>query len=79
MNMFTNEEKSYIEGMDLSRLPEHAPHVVIALGQHNKGNPVTTRCPYCNSPITIELKGNPPTAWVHGCSCGKCNGSFRGL
>lgn len=77
--MFTEEEKNYIEGMDLSRLPEHAPHVVIALGQHNSGVPITAKCPYCGSLIKIESKGSPSTAWVHNCNCGKCDGVFRGL
>lgn len=79
MKEFTAEEKSYIDGVELSSLPKHTASVVIAMGQYNRGKEITTKCPYCNSPISIEGKGNPVSAWVHSCGCGKCNGTFRGL
>ena len=79
MNTYTDEEKKYIEGMDLSRLPEHAAPVVIAVGQYNQGEIITAKCPYCSSMIKVEGKGNPTCAWIHSCDCGKCNGTFKDL
>lgn len=73
------EELKYIKGMDLSTLPENAGPVLVAVAQANEGKPVTTKCPSCGCIIKVESKGSPPTAWVHGCECGECNGTMRGL
>ena len=77
--MSDDDTSKYIGGMDLSRLPEHAGPVLVALGQFNDGGPITAVCPKCNRPISVEPRGNPTCAWVHSCPCGTCNGSFRGL
>jgi hypothetical protein len=72
-------EVRYIQGVQLGRQPCHFGPVLVAVGQASSGVPVTAECPYCGSPLEVEPRGVPPSAWLHSCRCGKCTGSFRGL
>nr|AAL24537.1 orf79EGC144 [uncultured bacterium] len=74
-----NTSSRYLDGLDLSRLPEEAAPVLIALGQFKDGEPVAAVCSKCHQSITVEPLGNPTCAWAHSCPCGTCNGSLRGF
>jgi len=71
--------RKYLEGIDLSKLPPNAGPIIIAVNQAAAGVLVTAKCADCKQPIAVEPKGQPVSAWVHSCACGKCNGAFRGL
>ncbi|MES2675940.1 MAG: hypothetical protein V4660_17010 [Pseudomonadota bacterium] len=73
------DEEKYLKDLDLSKLPHHAPAVLVAIAQTNENKPVTATCPKCFEKLKVEPRGIPPTAWVHFCTCGLCNGTFRGL
>lgn len=73
----------YLAGLDMSRLPPEARHVLIALGQSQCGEPVDQICPHCNGKVLVDAKTLPgearPCAWFISCLCGKCSMTMRGL
>jgi hypothetical protein len=73
------EDLAFIGGVNLSGLPCIAGPVLVAVAQASAGRTGTADCPYCGSRIDVEVRGNPASAWLHKCICGKCNGAFKGL
>ena len=72
-------DAQYTDGIQLDCLPCQSGAVLVAVAQASKSLPVTSECPYCGSKLQVEVRGEPPSAWLHKCQCGKCTGSFRGL
>lgn len=75
----SDEDLSYLEGMNLRCFPCIAGPVLVAVAKANKRLPSNANCPYCGSLVEVEVMGSPPNVWIHRCACGKCNGSMRGL
>lgn len=49
-----------------------------AFGEFERNGSVTTiRCHVCGGLLEIKVIG--PEAWQSGCSCGKYNGTWKGL
>ncbi len=64
---------------DAQQFAEPMRSVQIAFGEFYLGLPVQQRCPFCQSPITVELLGESGSAWRTACHCGRCNDTLRGL
>ncbi|MEQ1831002.1 MAG: hypothetical protein ABL921_33960 [Pirellula sp.] len=56
---------------------KRATPIIRALADFHGDKPPRTRCPYCDSIITIDRLGD--SAWSSHCDCGKCNDTLRGL